>query len=283
MPRLGRERILIGGESKTGKTFSWMKMVKHLPQAKFVCVEPDDGVTKIAEEQGVQIIRPPLQPQPGKVFLFPVMMDWPTAYSQVEQIEKWANANIIGGNDWVITEGLDIIVDVMAGEYAERTADIITGGSATKGLAPSSWNAFIEKRRKKAPILEGSDYQAIYTEFRKALNYFAYQMPCHWMATAGVEQVRSGQYTDDQDTKEFYASMGMPVKVSGYKRVPRMVDSLVLAGRSLSRGFTFQVYADRGQKVSPGQTPPVLVNNDFYLDFLQKGGFGQVVVPPPMI
>ena len=65
----------------------------------------------------------------------------------------------------------------------------------------------------------------------------------------------------------------MPVKFSGYKKTPRVFDTLILLGKSLSAGYTYQVYGDRGVGASNGRTPVISPNTDFYHDFLLKGGF----------
>ena len=57
MTRLGRERILFGGEAKNGKSYTWMTIAKGLTSygVKFVVTQPDDGVTKVANEAGVAL------------------------------------------------------------------------------------------------------------------------------------------------------------------------------------------------------------------------------------
>lgn len=285
MVRLGRERILMGSEPKFGKTTAEAAIIKGLPGSKFIVCEFDDGFTKVMNEHGIPIVRimADMQALPaGHVFKFPVPSEWMDFYEQVSAIERWCGVGILGSKDWVITEAMDICYDEIIGEYAERTAESSMGrmekkgSKATVGLAASSWNNFIAKRNGGGPILEGSDYNAIYTELRKTLNYLCYQMPCNWIATVGTEQVTKGEY-ENRDETNFYASMGMTVKYQGYKKLPRMCDTLVQFGKSMT-GYTYQIHGDRGQVGQPGKVAALMphgntADRNFFKDFLVANGF----------
>lgn len=293
--RLGRERILMGSEAKAGKSTAIAKLIKGLPNSRFVILVADDGFAKVAVENEIVVgkmdqptdkIKPAMKSE--QVLVFPNPTQWMDFYYDTEMVQRWIAEGKLGPNDWVITEALDITYDEIISEYAEVMVDSTVAVQTGNGnrLAPSSWASFIEKRKKKAPILEGSDYNAIYTELRKCINYYAYQCPCNWIATVGIEEIRTGQYADKEE-QEFYASVGMPVKFQGYKKVPRMVDTLVLFYKSMGSGYTFQVWADRGVKQrEPNKIPERVKNEDFYKQFLAVGG-NQVkqngLTPPPVL
>lgn len=290
--RLGRERILMGGESKSGKSTAIAKLIKGMPNSRFIIIQADDGFGKVATENEIilgEIDQPTDKSNPvmktNQVLVFPNPTQWMDFYWDTSTIQKWVAEGKLKSSDWVITEAIDITYDEIIGEYAESTAAVAQNDGKGNKLAPSSWGTFIAKRKKEAPILEGSDYNAIYTELRKCINYFAYQCPCNWIATTGVEEIRTGMYSDKAE-QDFYASIGMPMKFQGYKKVPRMVDTLVLFYKSIITGYQYQVWADRGNKLGgPNKVSAKVPHTDFYKQFLAVGMEAKQngLVPPPPV
>ena len=288
MPRLGREKIYIGAEAKHGKTYAWMVIAKHLipTGVKFVVIQSDDGVSKVAAELGVKIVNsdangnvmpmPPNLSGPG-LYVYPTFREWKEAYSYFDKIETWEAQRTLGNNDWVVVEGLDIIRTVTSGEFADRTAGL-WDKPVDRKIAPSSWEAFINKRNDKRPILEGTDWNAIDTEIGKCLDYICYQARFNILATTGIEAAPEGQYGASKsatETQAWYAAMGMPVHFRGQRDYVRKFDTLILLGKSIGQGYTFQVFGDRGatmrnQNPNNRQVPPIMLHQDFYNDFLVK-------------
>ncbi len=299
--RLGREKILICGDPKVGKTRSALTFARGLPQSKFIILEPDDGSVKILNELKLQydeITPSRLSLGERQVQLFrPMPKGWNGYYSCLERISKWVDEHRIGSEDWVITEGLDIVVENMRHEFSDRTAQAAIAKAEIKGVQPSSWEAYIAKRQQGKPIIDRGDWDAIYSEFSSALNFFALQMPCNWIGTSGTTEIERDdkQTKDSQQEQQFYASMGMPVKVAGYRQVPRKVDTILLLGKSLATGYSFQVYGDRGselrgQNSNSRTVPQMQANKDLFQDYLVKmvgwtipASNGIAPPPPPLM
>ena len=101
------------------------------------------------------------------------------------------------------------------------------------------------------------------------------------------------KYKDSAEEQEFYAGMGMPVKVAGYKQVPRKADTIILLGKNMATGYNFRIYGDRGgnlrgQDSNAKTVPQSRTNNDLFHDFLVNivgwtipASNGAVPVPPP--
>lgn len=291
--RLGREKILIYGQAKSGKTRSALTFARGSAQHKYILLETDDGAEKVIAEMGIpvgEVTKDSLSPESRGVSLFrPIPKDWNEYNACIDRIKKWVSEKKLGPNDWVHTEGLDIVLDEMRGEFSERTTSIERNSTA--------WDNYIVKRIKGAPILEPSDYDAIYSEFRKALNFLALQMPCNWIVTTGVEEIqKNGKYADSQDEQDFYLSLGMGgVKPSGYKQIPRKVDTLILLTKNPASGYQFKIYGDRGANVrgqdsSSGTVPTWRKNTDLFQDYLVKMvGWQELspvssngMIPPPV-
>lgn len=282
MSRLGREKIMAGGNSGAGKTRAWLTMARKMSASKFVVLDADDGTEKVAKELGIPYRRmsKPYQLSPG-VNLFPVYHHWSDFYEQASQIESWSESRVLTGDDWVIIEGLDIVCDNIKYEFAQGAYGSGTQGvSATRAtgahMAESSFQAFIARRRAGNPIIEPSDYDAIYTELQESINYLVLQSPTNVIATVGVQPPREGTYANGATARaesEWYASMGMPVRFAGWWKLPRKFDTLIVFDKSMGAGYTFQVFKDRGEQARGGTGSATTVpqrkpNIDFYQDYL---------------
>ena len=267
---VSRTRLAIVGPSGSGKTTSILHLMRHLiPKgARFVFVEGDDGLSKCLDEY------PDIKALKGSSwFVEPVVTDWGKFWGRGQGVGKvldWVNQKLLGPNDYVVTEGLDIITtDMIRGEWVDRvTVGLVRG-------AQSSWDASISQGQKGHPIIDQGGWGAINGEIEKALSYLAFQMPCNWIATTDIEPIRDGDRGDDQVLKDLYRNMGMDVKLTGYKWLPRYFDTIVRTGRGLTTGYNFAVYKNRGQRahVAGNGTTGVIsfaANQDFYVDFAMK-------------
>lgn len=265
--RLGRERLLAGGNTGTGKTFAILTVVRYIVAKGINCVliELDDGSGKCLDEF------PELKDNP-RFIRIPNCITFMNLYGALGQVDELIKKGLLNADSWVITEGVDILGTRIRHEMADITNNkedkSITGASIAngkyEGLQPSSWASFLDKRKVGKPILEPSDYDAIYTELEKALTFLAFQMPCNWYATTDMVPLRTqGQYLDAPDVVSFYQSLGMTSKYDCYKFIPRWCDSLIETGRNVQGNYTFKIWKDRGHPV-PLQPQ---VHKDFYQDF----------------
>lgn len=301
MPRLGREKLYFGGDTGAGKTRAWVSIAAGIPNCKFIALETDDGIFKIADELGVSCHRMVKTGndwqinRSATINVFPTYSEWDDFYKQAEQCERWWQNRVIGPDDWLIIEGLDILGDNIKYEFAKGAY-----GSGTQGvtqtraqnahMADSSFGAFINRRRAGNPIVEPADYDGIYTELQEVVNTLVMASPCNVVATVGVQAQREGTYANTNSARleaDWYASMGMPVRFSGWWKLPRKFDTLIVFGHNVG-GYNFQVFKDRGGNnrgtaVANNQIAPIKNNTNFYQDYLvNMVGWGQassVVMP----
>lgn len=297
-----REKILGGGESGAGKTYAAMSIARYLQDSgtgKMIAIEPDDGIEKVAKEWGVTMNRiDPARPvlTPGvALHVFPVATQWSDLHSYAEQIDKWGQQRQVYTDDWVLMEGIDIISALIRYEFVEEVygsvgTDMDKNRAKKAGMATSSWDAILARRKAGNPIIEPSDYDGIYSELRRPISFLAYQCPANLIATAGTTAFRDGNYGDSPASREFYVNLGMPVKFEGWKYYPRMFDTLMLFKHSLSQGYQFQMFKDRGGSqrgtVNTGLMPPDIKHENFCKQYLiDMAGYGvqPVVTPPPML
>lgn len=270
-----RDRIAMVGPSGAGKSTSILYLASHLiaaTGARFVIVEGDDGFSKCLEEFNGQNGRPNLKALLGTyIFIEPTVTEWGGIWGKsagLGKVQQWLSSGLLGPNDWVVTEALDIITtDMIRGEFVEK-AGVSMGRNGQANQ--STWEAAIEKRKKGQPLIDQGDWGAINGEIEKVLSFLSFKMPCNWIATTDIEPIRTGERGDDQVIKDLYMNMGMDVKMSGYKWLPRYFDTIVRVGKGITSGYNFAVYKNRGQRAVRADTSVALQfhpNQDFYNDF----------------
>jgi hypothetical protein len=166
----------------------------------------------------------------------------------------------------VAVDGLDLVIQYTKYEFFTR---VYSDGNK------STWDAMIEKRKGKpgsggTPILEPSDWDSIYSEYESGIGYLALISPCHFIATCGVEPLRFSSMFESEEVKSFYSSMGVNVKFEGYKRNPRLFNTLILLTADTS-GYYYTIWRDTySSRIANYEKIRNLrqANRDFFLDFL---------------
>jgi len=242
-----RERIMLGGESKSGKTFSWLTIARSNPNSQFFVAEPDDGVTKVLELEYPDVAKQGnvhgAHKGPDGLWLPPefISNNWQDVRHFVAGLKSLREAGELSPDDWIIIEGMDIITRIIRSEYIADTNKV---DSKTKAIMADPWEAIKTKRARGAPVLEPSDHDAINYEYEGQMTTLVYIMPCNILATAGIEKIHFDSKFMDEDMKQFYASMGTGFKLEGHKRNPRMFDTIVYL--YVGSEYQMEVLGDRG-------------------------------------
>lgn len=253
-----RETILLGGAPGSGKSHSVLTIARGLPNSRFMIIECDRpnilGMLQyqFADVKNVEVIH---------------AYSWPEYIAAKDEVKRQILAKTMGPDDWVIIDGADLLV-----QYAKY--EFFSSVYSADGKK-STWEAMIEKRRGTGakgggPILEPSDWDAIYSEYESGIGYLALISPCHLIATCGVEPLRFTSQYESQEVKDFYSSLGVNVKFEGYKRNPRLFNTLILLTADMS-GYYYTIWRDTfSSRIQNYENVRNLKqrNRDFFLDFL---------------
>ena len=82
-----REKILLAGETYTSKTMSLVQLAIIYPDRKVVILDPDDGVTKVVSELGVDL---------PNLTVIPVTPNWAALIEQYKMMKA-----ILTADDWL--------------------------------------------------------------------------------------------------------------------------------------------------------------------------------------
>lgn len=245
---MAREKIMLGGESKSGKTYSWLSIARSNPNAQFYVAEPDDGVSKVLEREYEDVLKQGnvhgAHKSPDGLWLPPEFIsgNWKDVRHFVSGLKSLRDEGQLDIDDWIILEGMDIITRIIRSEYIADTNKI---DSKTKQIMEDPWEAIKAKRARGAPVLEPSDHDAINYEYEGQMTTLVYTMPCNFLATSGIERIHFESKFSDTGQKEFYASLGTPFKLEGHKRNPRMFDTIIYLYVG-STEYQMEVLGDRG-------------------------------------
>lgn len=259
-----KDKILIGGESGSGKTFAWLSIARCNPESQFFTAEPDRGLDKVLEMEYPDVKERGnvhgAYKNPDGTWQPPAFIsDWKSVSSFINGLRELVTAEQIKPDDWIILEGMDIITRVIRSEYIADTNKV---DAKTKEIMEDPWEAIKTKRARGAPVLEPSDHDAINFEYERQMTYPAYIAPCNFLATSGIERIHFDSKFSDQGQKEFYASLGTPFKIEGHKRNPRMFDTLVYLYIGAEEYF-MEVLKDRGLGKQVR-----MASSDFWMDLL---------------
>ncbi len=245
---MAREKIMLGGESKAGKTFAWLSIARSNPNSQFFVAEPDDGLSKVLEEEYPDVkkqgnVHGAHKNEDG-TWKPPEFISnaWNDVREFVKALKSLREAGELSADDWIVLEGMDIITRIIRSEYIADTNKV---DSKTKEVMADPWIAIKTKRARGAPVLEPSDHDAINYEYEGQITTLVYTMPCNFLGTSGIERIHFDSKFADTGQKEFYASLGTPFKLEGHKRNPRMFDTIVYLYIT-STQYEMEVLGDRG-------------------------------------
>lgn len=279
-----RERLMCGGPSGTSKTYSFLKIIEHLPDESHFAIEVDDGFIRL-----LALEFPHIQ---AAVMAW-VGNDWIVQYGDAKTAKLWVYhcdgflqvreaqrameslvaQRVLTGKSWVCVDGLDLIYNNMRYEFINRglpskIARRTQGAAAT--LDP--WEAAIQIRNTGTPMLEQGDWDVIHSFLEDFLTYAAFRIPCHLYIATGLGII---QDNEQDEIKKFYESLGVPLKFEGYKRAPRIFDTL-LAFSHDPTGYYVSIWKDRGgagrawSKSGRHSAMSKYTNQDFYADIGRK-------------
>jgi hypothetical protein len=279
-----RERILIGARAKSGKTHTALDVIKNDMKAKCRFIECDDGIRRLIELQFPELACPVCKGRRAdangvvckacnatgvdtKRITLSTVHTWPEFKLACDVVLADVKAGKLTAKDWIVLDSLDIIFQAQRSEFLNRVYSGTVNKTGEK--LTSSWDAIINKRRGGGPVFEPSDWDPIYMEFESVLNPMLFETPCNVIATEGIVPLETEGKYKNQELIEFYRAFGMPVKFEGYKRVPRVFDTLITLDFDVN-GRYFTVWGDRGSRGLEGKRigERIKVNLGFYFDYL---------------
>lgn len=286
-----RERIMLGGESGSGKTHTALNIIQQDVPAKARFIESDDGARRLLKLQFPDLLCPTCKGDnpkcaacgggggnPAKLIVRTVH-SWPEFKTQADQIKADVEAGKLGSKDWIVVDGIDIIHNFTRYDFLSK---VYAGTQRGEQRISSTWDAIIAKRRGGGPVFEPSDWDALYMEYEGGFNFMIFQSPCHVLVTSSITPIRSGSQYEDQATIAFYRSIGMPMKYDGYKRMPRVFDTLITLGfdpmpQASESIWQFTIWKDRGSRglgnLKVGER--IKITQGFFWDYLIRiAGYG---------
>jgi len=255
-----RERVLIGGESGSGKTYAWLSIARYNPQSQFYVAEADDGVTKVLSLEYPDVLANGnvhgVRNENGIWQPPDLIQEWVDFRHFVETLKEFKESGQLKESDWIIVEGIDLIKNTITYNYIDKVYKI---DRKTKRAITDPWDAIIAQRSRGSPILDPSDRDAINSEYEAQLTWPAYISQCNLVGTAAISRINFDSDYADKGVKEYYASLGTPLRIDGHKRSPRMFDTLIylFAGNT----YQMQILKDRGI----GRQISLVDTGEFYL------------------
>ena len=244
------ERIMLGGESKVGKTYAWLSIARSSPDGQFYVAEPDDGVARVLELEYKDVSDRGnvhgAHKSPDGLWLPPEFIsNWRDVRHFVSGLKSLRDEGKLSSKDWIILEGMDLVTRIIRSEYIAETNKVVKGADNKPHVMEDPWEAILTKRARGAPVLEPSDHDAINYEYEGQMTTLVYTMPCNVLATSGIERIHFESKFADTAQKEYYASLGTPFKLEGHKRNPRMFHSLIYLYAGTE--YQMEVLGDRGR------------------------------------
>lgn len=248
-----RERMLVGGDTGSSKTFSFLTIVNGRPDHKHVVIEVDDGYTKVLPEfPDVKAtifdwIDQGWQPREGYTNGDQLSVYHCPSFKMVRLAQQQVEAMIAAGDltpeSWICVDGIDLIYNRMRYELIERTINERKRGRVETKEDP--WEMAVAIRAAGAPLLEGGDWDMIHSFYETFLTYLAFQIRPNLYVTTNITTIDDKSPYESDDIKKFYESLGVKVKFEGQKRTPRVFDTL-LAFKKTAAGWFVNIWKDRG-------------------------------------
>ena len=222
-----RERILSFGKEGAGKSYTWLTVAEALPEVPFYCLDTDDAVDRLMEEEF---------PDVRNVLVYPVTA-WPefeAAAKEVSEISKPRDGRVLSKQDlpWLVVDMSDVTWDFSQKHFTEEVFN--------KGID----QYFLEVRKamsstaSRMEAFEGwTDWQVINKIFQSTWDPLTRMRGCNLFLTAKAQRA-------NKEAKDFYS--GMTVMPSGEKRMGHRVHSVLYMSGD-SRGWYVTTAKDRGR------------------------------------
>ncbi len=284
-----RERLLVGGQTGTSKTYSFLKIVEHLHGSTHAVIEVDDGFERLltTEFPNLQatlydydragkmwVARPSVKR--GEQLVVYHCNSFTEVMAAQREIETLVASQKLSAASWVSVDGIDLLYNNMRYELIDKALDRRHYSKKGSELdVGAQWEEALEVRATGKPLLEGGDWDMIHSFYERFLTYLTFRIPCNIYVTCSVALIQTHSPYEQEDTKKFYEAMGVPLKFEGQKRTPRVFDTL-LAMNKTAGGYFVNIWKDRGGTGRPhssgrGAGPNMMYSNgDFFVDIGQK-------------
>jgi DNA replicative helicase MCM subunit Mcm2 (Cdc46/Mcm family) len=240
---MAREKILVYGDTGTGKTYNAFKIASHLPNARFYWLDTDDAFERGLEEF------PELE---GRITSYPCQT-WEQVEAAVADIEQKVKAQ-----DWIIID----MVDALWGQVQSYFVSQVFGKKKD--------DYFLEVRkamRSGASIAQAAfkgwiDWPVINAIYQDLINRVCFQMPANIYLAA-----KSASMTGEEEAGFRDLFSGFLFKPEGEKRNPYRIHTILFLHKERTKEGTkyyCTTVKDRGGR--PYLNGVAL--HDFYLQYL---------------
>ena len=280
-----RERMLVGGPTGTSKTYSFLKIVEHLHASTHAVIEVDDGFERILltefpnlqatiydfDEGSSKWVPRQTVARGGSLRIFHCR-SFTEVMSAQRELEQMISSGTLSSQSWVCVDGIDLLYNSMRYELIDKALSRRHYQKLKKEMtAGEEWEEALEVRARGAPLLEGGDWDMIHSFYERFLTYLTFKIPANVYVTCSTTLISDKSPYEDENTKKFYESLGVPLKFEGQKRTPRVFDTLLAMVKN-PNGYYVSIWKDRGgagrpwsQTRNPGPTM-LYENKEFYQD-----------------
>lgn len=254
---MSMERILLYGQSKSGKTFAYCSVIEAHPESKFFLLNTDKGVQRTfqayfgdkAEELSKRV-------------------DY-TFVSSIKIIPKWIEKvrKEAKPNDWIIIDLMDAIWEMSQDEFVIQSSQAY-GGDIVEYILNAS------KDPKKFGLFEGTKWNYIKRLDGMLSNDLVLNPPCNLLSVArqkdnAVEEifVDNAIQKGKMDTKPEYLSVTEKIgkRPAGQKNAPYNFETIVYIGGLKEKYFI--IVGDRGEYTFEGK--PIKWGRNFWKTFTE--------------
>lgn len=271
---------MVGGPAGASKTYSFLKIVEALPGQTHMAIEVDDGFVRLLalEFPGIPAVVWGMKdgkwvPTYGDPQNATLLVYHCEGFTQVRAAQKEMEMLIasgkLAGNSWVCVDGLDLIYNSMRFELIEK--GLPAKMARAKKAHEDPWEAALSIRTTGAPMMEGGDWDMVHSFLENFITYLAFRVPCHLYVTTSLATINENSPYEQDDVKDFYKALGVPLKFEGYKRAPKLFDTL-LAFKHDPTGYYVAIWKDRGgigrKWQQSGRHSPQMMyeNTNFYIN-----------------
>ncbi len=239
MPNHSRERIILTGQSGSGKTYAILTLARFFPERSFYVFDLDDGFERVWNLEFPDV----------RNIDFHLCMDWKTLIEEFNAI-KPQPADFVAidmlNRAWEMVQSyyIDEVFEKDRGEYFLQVRKSLRSGAQSLG-ALRGW----------------VDWNVINSLYQDFANRLFYSLRCNVIATCSYSAI------SDEDDKEVQAAMsasGYNIRLDGQKHTIFRGHTVLLL-RNNKLGRTVSTIKDRGR-------PPLVQVpwHDIAIDYLVK-------------